>query len=531
MKTGNTLRMARNSLLCIFTTLAAGFLVACGSDGSGGFGAGGGGGGDGGPFSAYLVDAPVEGAEYSSPTSLVKDTTRKDGEFEASEGVFEFSVGATTLGSVRLNRDWANSHVTPADFIGVDELQVITIARILQGLDDPTDDGIISISQSARDLTVNLLANDDFIASLTAGSSFGITVDSVALEVPSADTASARLIATRQCLFSGGYMGDYRSTITSEVGEDHLVFEPIAGNLIRVRGVEFTISSDGSRGGIALEGPYSSAAVGVTGNKFFDDGAGNALTFVTPRLVTAIWTDRDDSTNPDRITDSGTSRLTRVAGDPTANRRVVGVETEAGSTTPVGIYVLDYFADDSEFRGQYYDVETDQYSDMLLTVAGGTWPTATRGDAATAMVTLSGTTDVTVQVIRGTDTIGSFGGDTDGNTLDGSWCDLAAVDNGGGSGDVLVRPAQPLAPSASEQSDTEIEVTWSAVSGAMSYKLYRSTSSGGTYIQVGGDISALLYLDGGLSPSTEYFYQLEACNSAGCSATRSPEVSATTQSS
>ena len=37
MKTGNTLRMAKNSLLCFFMTLAGGFLVACGSssDGSG----------------------------------------------------------------------------------------------------------------------------------------------------------------------------------------------------------------------------------------------------------------------------------------------------------------------------------------------------------------------------------------------------------------------------------------------------------------------------------------------------------------
>ena len=90
-----------------------------------------------------------------------------------------------------------------------------------------------------------------------------------------------------------------------------------------------------------------------------------------------------------------------------------------------------------------------------------------------------------------------------------------------------VAPAQPSAPSASAQSDSEIEVTWSAVSGATSYRLYRSTSSGGTYTRVGGDISALRHLDSGRSADTEYFYQLEACNRGGCSS-RSSEVSATT---
>ena len=142
MKTGNTLRIARNSLLCFFMALAASFLVACGGGGGGdvatplpGGNGGGGGGGGGGvvsTFPAYLVDAPVEGAEYSGPTRPVKDVTGKNGEFEASEGVFEFSVGATTLGSVRLS---SSSAVTPADFIGVDEAKAIEIARILQALD------------------------------------------------------------------------------------------------------------------------------------------------------------------------------------------------------------------------------------------------------------------------------------------------------------------------------------------------------------------------------------------------------------
>ena len=433
MKTENTLRTVRNSLLCFFTALGAGFLVACG-----------GGGGSTPTFSTYLTDAPVEGAEYSGPTS--SDVTGKVGVFTASEGMFEFSVGATTLGSVRLNSDWADSHVTPADFIGFDtDEKVITIARILQGLDDPTD-GTISISQSDRDglTTVDLFSSAAFIADLTTARDdddiFTFAVGSVTLMVPSAAKAEERLIATRQCLYSGGYMGSYRSTVTSDEGRSHFVFEPRSGNAISLRGVEFAISPDGSRGDAEF-GMGEIGTIRASGNTYTTTrGSGDTVnsatwTFVTPRLITSRWV---------RGANSGTSRLTRVAGDPTANRRVVGVETEGSDTA--GIYVLDYFADDSEFRGQYYDVETDQYSVMLLTVAGGSdgdpWPADTTGEGSTVTLTLSGTlgggdTNVTVQVVRDTDTRGSFVGATGAtNMLDGSWCDLrttttAAIVSGG----------------------------------------------------------------------------------------------------
>ena len=425
MKTETTLRAARNSLLCFFMALGTGFLVACG-----------GGGGGTSTFSTYLTDASVEGAEYSGPTS--SDVTGKSGVFTASEGVFEFSVGATTLGSVRLDSNWADSHVTPADFMGANEARVISVARIVQGLDnDGNPQNGISISQSVRDG----LTTVDLFTRLTVTGEISVPLGSVNLTIPSATEARDHLIATRQCLYSGGYMGDYRSTVTSdnpEQGRSHFVFETWPGDLIRVGGVEFTISSDGSRGDPYIEGPYLSSAVGVRGDKFtFGGGEGNELTFVTPRLVTGIWTDRDSPNDANEITDSGTFRLTRVAGDPMANRRVVGVETEesdgdSDASTPVGIYVLDYFADDSEFRGQYYDVETDQYLVLLLTVADGSerdpWPTA----ASTVMVTLSGIlgegdTNVTVEIYRDFDSSarGGFGGSAGTNSvLSGSWCDL-----------------------------------------------------------------------------------------------------------
>ena len=493
MKTENTLRMVRKSLLCFSMALGVGLLAACGNDSSDGGGVA--------TFPAYFVDAPVEGAEYSSSARPVKDFTKKSGEFEASEGVFEFSVGATPLGSVRLNSDWDKSHVTPADFIGVDSDAVIEIARVLQGLDENSDpqDGI-SISQSTREglLTVDLFANADVTAGLdTNVAAFSITVGALTLTIRAEDAASDHLVATRQCLFSGGYMGDYRSTVTSEEGRSHFVFGAYPdGNIMQVEGVEFTTSSDGSSEAPEFKSFFSSI-IGVRGSVFAFSAsstaaiaggntvAGNELTFVTPRLATGIWTDTGDDA------DSGTFRLTRVAGDPTANGRVVGVETdpEAESAT-VGIYALDYSADDSKFSGQYFDVATGRYSDLLLTVADGSeidWPSA--GSELTVILILSGMlgegdTNATITVTRNadSDSRGGFNGSTDdGNNLGGSWCDLviAAV---GSSGDVQ---------SASVQSKTEVD--WGVESLAMSH------------FRIGGDVSAhrlSRYLDSGFPANT-----------------------------
>ena len=93
-------------------------------------------------------------------------------------------------------------------------------------------------------------------------------------------------------------------------------------------------------------------------------------------------------------------------------------------------------------------------------------------------------------------------------------------------GDAAAQLAVPE-PTVVAQSDSEIAITWSAVSGATHYKLYRSETSGGMYIQIGGEISVTRYLNDGLSANTSYYYQLEACSGDECSG-RSPEVSATT---
>jgi len=76
-------------------------------------------------------------------------------------------------------------------------------------------------------------------------------------------------------------------------------------------------------------------------------------------------------------------------------------------------------------------------------------------------------------------------------------------------------PPPPTGVSASDGTYTDkVRVTWNASSGATSYKVYRSTSSGGskTYL---GSTSSTTYDDTSASVGTTYYYWVKALNSYG----------------
>lgn len=95
---------------------------------------------------------------------------------------------------------------------------------------------------------------------------------------------------------------------------------------------------------------------------------------------------------------------------------------------------------------------------------------------------------------------------------------------------VVALPAAPAAPSAltaTPQSDAEIDLSWTAPSGAVSsYSIYRGTSSGqqaATPLATG--VQTTSYKDTGLTRGTSYFYTVQAVNSGGASP-QSSEASA-----
>jgi hypothetical protein len=95
-------------------------------------------------------------------------------------------------------------------------------------------------------------------------------------------------------------------------------------------------------------------------------------------------------------------------------------------------------------------------------------------------------------------------------------------DHGGGEPtpnipDIPTAPTVPSVPSnvtASAQSSHSIKISWSAVSGARLYGVYRSTSANGTY-EHKVSTSSTSYTDNGLPANTTYYYKVSAYNNQG----------------
>lgn len=96
----------------------------------------------------------------------------------------------------------------------------------------------------------------------------------------------------------------------------------------------------------------------------------------------------------------------------------------------------------------------------------------------------------------------------------------------------LYAPIEATDPSAADTpsgfaavgpSATQVNLSWTQVSGATGYDIYRSTSAGGTYTRLGSEPtvssgSTVSYSDTGLTPGTTYFYKMTAINGSGESA-------------
>jgi len=94
-----------------------------------------------------------------------------------------------------------------------------------------------------------------------------------------------------------------------------------------------------------------------------------------------------------------------------------------------------------------------------------------------------------------------------------------------------VRPFAPTNPTATAGTcgaePNKINLSWSASSGADSYSVLRSTSSGGDYNQIASGINTNTYQDTGLTANSTYYYKIVAVDATGGSSQGSIEVHAT----
>jgi hypothetical protein len=107
----------------------------------------------------------------------------------------------------------------------------------------------------------------------------------------------------------------------------------------------------------------------------------------------------------------------------------------------------------------------------------------------------------------------------------GNSVDIYSAAPGGGG---CTPPAAPTGLSASAVSSSQINLSWTASAGATGYKVFRSTTSGGPYTQVGTPATNS-FSNTGLAASTTYFYVVTATNGT-CDSGNSAQASATTTS-
>ena len=82
---------------------------------------------------------------------------------------------------------------------------------------------------------------------------------------------------------------------------------------------------------------------------------------------------------------------------------------------------------------------------------------------------------------------------------------------------VTPKPAAPVVKIGNSATSGKPMLTWNAVSGATSYKVYRATSQNGTYSLL-GTVTATSYTNTGAKAGTTYYYKVKAVNAAGESA-------------
>ena len=82
---------------------------------------------------------------------------------------------------------------------------------------------------------------------------------------------------------------------------------------------------------------------------------------------------------------------------------------------------------------------------------------------------------------------------------------------------VTPKPSAPVVKIGNSASSGKPMLTWNAVSGATSYKVYRATSQKGTYSLL-GTVTATSYTNTGAKAGVTYWYKVKAVNSAGESA-------------
>jgi hypothetical protein len=267
--------------------------------------------------------------------------------------------------------------------------------------------------------------------------------------------------------------------------------------------------------------------------------SGGAYRTATKNNVYLTWTDLTGATGCTTATNEPGSNAAS-----TCKTRIWFKRSTDGGTTWSTATMLNNQASLNDQFNQWLTV--DETNGMIAvmyydTVADSTrkktdvWYQASYDDGVTWSTPLKVTTAQTDETVAGADSGNQYG---DYNSLSGYngslwpvWTDrrnngneeiwTANVVEGGS----CTPPAAPTGLTATAAGANQINLSWSAVSGATEYRIYRSTTSGGPYTQVGTSTTTS-FSNTGLTCNTPYFYVVRAF--AGCESGSSSQATATT---
>ena len=391
-------RVRASVLAIVVASATAVGLAACG----------GGGGSASGPTAYFHGAARVEGLQYQYEDGGSGETDAR-GRFAIEQGkTVVFSVGETPLGTVEFSSDAGRDFVTPSRIVGNSgdqmerEMRALRVERLLIALDDDSHlpngiDNGIKIPVAAMTSTTNLLAIMELELSSVGIAS--VNVDGLTLNIPTTDRARRELMDTNNCAYSGVFAGNFASDDIA------IVFMP---NLT----VSLAVTLTAETVVLTTASPIVS---------FIDEDVGAtilAIDLKTPPLTATLQGgeativlasyDRIEFSADGASGASGAVR--RVAGDPNADHRLVGINGEEG-----GAFLADIY---DGGNAQISSINSSDAQSVSSAEHTGMFPT---GSDTTLTLRLSDNSATATLALRANNI---FLGAGDSDDFGGTWCEL-----------------------------------------------------------------------------------------------------------
>jgi fibronectin type 3 domain-containing protein len=307
-------------------------------------------------------------------------------------------------------------------------------------------------------------------------------------------------------------------------------------------------------------GSYTTVATGLTGTSYTDTGLADGTTYYYAVTATNGSGSSANSAQVNTITipaaptspaaTGGTSQiaLTWNASTGAATYNVLRATSANGSYTTVASALTGTSYNDTGLASgttYYYVITATDGSgssanstqvNAITAPASPSGVTATAGNGQVALSWTASTGATGYNVLRATSANGSYTtvasgvagtSYTDTGLANGTTYYYAvAASNGSGSSsnstqvNAITTPAAPTGLAATPD-NAQVSLLWNSSTGAATYNILRSTTSGSGYATVASGLTGTSYTDTGLTNGTTYYYVVTATNTGGTSANSS----------